>query len=271
MTSETGSGLADSLEVASSSRLGRYRRNLPVLLTGLYASLAHAWPVRPELTWFALATLSVLVLLLSPLPERATTRLYLGVYGFFTIAIVESALFGGHGAVPVAFRAAGWAAYALALGALPHFEATAVSQALRPPHALASNGPLEPRRRASRAPLLALCLFTSGALALFLWPLPGLPPAKVMLFRSFAVLLGLGLIGLAAELGAEATTGFERRPTFAYLRALLSVGALALGVLTARSWARGHDFEAAAWGAGAGLVLGLALRFRKFPRTKIEL
>jgi|GEM_PF-6189741 len=267
MTDERGR----NLEVQSASGLGRYRQSVPLLLTGSYAALAQGFPFDSEGVRLLTTSLALGVLFLSPLPERRVVRTLLGVYAFLALVVAESVLSRSPSTVPISFRAAGWAAYALASGALPHFGPSAVSSEEPADPPSLNFAPLEPRKRTTRLPLAGLGLFAIGVAVLFLWPLPDVQPAKAVLFRSFAVVIGLALLGTVSELGAEWTMRPGRQPTLTYLRLGLCLTGLGLALMSASSWSSSRDFVALAWAAAATTVLALALRFRRFPRTKIEL
>jgi hypothetical protein len=254
--------------------LARYRSSLPLLGAGTYAALASTLPARPNLGWGATVTLALGALWLAPVAQARRWQGGLGVYLFVSAIVLNLFYFSGVRSVPALFRVLGWVAFALTWGGLGMRGA----ERTEPAYGSIPPAPLErvlvPRRSVSPWPVGLLLVLAFGLLALYLWPTTGLAPAKTVLLQTGTVALGVALLGLGAEALGEVVLVVERRSRH-LAPAVLGLASVAVAIVLASravwAWVHGRDMEALAASALAGLLLGLVLRFRRFPRTKIEL
>jgi hypothetical protein len=254
----------------------RYRAGLPLLGAGTYAAIAESLPLRPQAAWWVTFTLALGALWLVPAAPSRRWQGGLGVYLFVAAIGLNLFLFSGPRSVPPYFRFFGWVAYALTWGGLRSADSASGEDR---DHGLSQPPlPIErepaPRRVASAWPFTLLLGLAFGLAALFLWPTGGLPPAKSVLLRTGILAFGVTLLRLASEVLGEVVLLGGRLPGH-LARFLVGslVVALALGAALGGAWwwAHGSQLQALAAATLAALLLGAVLRFRRFPRTKIEL
>jgi hypothetical protein len=255
--------------------LDRYRVSLPLLAAGTYAALASTLPARSDLGWGATLLAALGALWLVPVARARRWQGALGVYLFVTAIGLNVLAFSGARSVPAPFRVLGWVAFALTWGGLASVGGAGLEQvdgiSRHPP-------PLEkvlaPRRSARAWPFALLLGLAFGLLGLFLWPTARLAAAKAVLLQTWIVAFGVALLRLGAEAMGDVVLGGERRAG-RLLPLVLGFGSVALAIgLASRAawcWVQSREVEALVAAALAGLLLGAVLRFRRFPRTKIEL